>query len=185
MSSVPVKTPEFSPFWEKKCLSIIRKMNVAGHGRITKGDYEALGDRYIEIGNLDGPRAKQVKRKVVKLWDDYLSQASVNDEMNEETFIQCLKDHKDKLLESGLQMGGLFFDLIDLNGDGVIQQEEYALFLKVFRVEDEQEIKEAFKVIDTDGSGQLSHDEFIYAVCQYLMSSDESLPANSMFGSII
>jgi len=185
MASVPVKNPDFGLFWERKFLSVIRKMNVAGHGRITKGDYEALGDRYIEVGKLDGPRAKQVKRKLVKLWDDYLSQASVNDEMNEETFIQCLKDHQDRLLESCLQLGGLLFDLIDLNGDGVIQREEYALFLKVFRVEDEEEIKKAFKVIDTDGSGQLSHDEFIYAVCQYFMTNDESLPANSIFGPII
>jgi len=153
-------------------------------GKIKKSDYEDLAERYIALGKLEGVRAKQVKRKIVKIWEDYYAQSAINDELPEQEFLQCLRDHKDMLFDTCLQFFGLLFDVIDLNGDGVIQREEYALFLKVFRIEDKEDVKNAFNVVDTNGDGQLSSDEFIYAGCDYFMTNDETLPSRFIFGPI-
>jgi len=183
--SVPIKSAEFGPFWEKKFLSVLRKMRNNSGDKVKKSDYENLADRYIALGKLEGAKAKQVSRKIVKMWDDYYSQSAIKDEIGERALLQCIRDRKDRILETCLQIVGIFFDLADLNGDGVIREDEYALFLKLFGVENKTEVKKAFQVIDTNGNGELTHDEFLYAGCQYFMTNDETLPANFIFGPIM
>jgi len=184
-NSVPIKQLDSGPFWEKKFLSIFRRLSLTGDGLIKKSDYAAWGDRYIEVGKIDGVKAKQIKRKLVKIWHDYLGLDAVNDEIGEKAFIQCLLKHKDRILETAMQLMSLMFDLADLNGNGVISKDEYELFLRVFNVNDPGAAETAFKIIDTNGNDELSYDEFVYAGCQYFLSNDESLPATHMFGPLI
>jgi len=125
----------FGPFWQKKLLSFFRKMNVAGDGLLSRNDYASLAERYIELGKLDGVKAKQVRRKLVKIWDDFLASSSTDDKIDEATYLQAVKDRGDLQLETCILFFDLWFDVIDLNGDGVIGKKEFALFLNVFGVD--------------------------------------------------
>jgi len=183
--SVPVKTPDFGPFWEKKFLSFHRKIATGGDGKIRRSDYEQMAARYVELGHLDGVKAKQVNRKLVQIWKDYLEQDATNGAIHELDFLRCVRDRKDRVLETTIQFLILFFDLIDLNANAVITKTEYTLLLKVIRVEDADDIEKAFDAVDLNRDGQISHDEFLYAGCEYFMSNDESLPSSYMFGPLI
>jgi len=182
-SSTPA--PVLGPFWAKKVLSFYRRVRMEEDENIRQSDFQHMADRYIELGNLDGVKAKQVTRKALRLWDDFLAHAATNGEIHELDLIQGLRDRKDKLYEACILIFGLCFDLIDLNGDGVIQKEEYALFLKVANAHDEGNLERAFRAIDTDDDGHISHEEFIHAGCEYFMTDDESLPSTYMFGPLI
>jgi len=183
--SVPIKTPVLGPFWEKKLVSFYRRVGMGGDGKIRKSDYERMADRYIQLGKLDEVKAKQVTRKAVKIWEDFLVHLATNGEITEAALVQGHRDNKYKLLETCILVFVLNFDLIDLNGNGVIQKKEYALFLKVVNADQEGNLERAFKAIDTNHDGQFSQDEFIHAGCEYFMTDDESLPSTYMFGPLI
>jgi len=172
------------PFWERKVKSFLRRMDADGDGYITKKDYERLADRYTEMAKLDDVKAKQVRRKLVKVWYDYFESDAVNGRVDETVYIQVLKDRKELIFETALQFHGMFFDLIDLNGDGFIQKEEFALFFRVFGIEDEQLAHQTFEALDVNGDGQLSYDEFTHAGFQFFHSGDESLPSKLLYGPI-
>jgi Ca2+-binding EF-hand superfamily protein len=176
---------EFGPFWEKKLLSFFRRVNFAKDGKLSKNDFETLADRYVKLGRLDGVAAKQVRRKIVKIWADFFATAAPNGVIDEQTFLKTMKKNEDILLRTFWQFCGLWFDAIDLNGDGVIQAAEFLLYLRAFGVDDEHAAEQAFKMMDTQRNGQLSYDEFVQAGCEYFISSDESLPSKHMFGPLI
>jgi len=176
---------ELGQFWEKKLLSFFRKMNTEGDGRLSKGDYVRMADRYIELGNLDDVKAKQVHRKMIKIWTIFFGSDSEDDTVDEATYIKAIRNHVDLILKCCVEFFNLWFDVIDLSGEGIIQKEEFAMFLKVFGVEDESDAEKAFKVIDTNEDGQLSQDEFVDFGIEYFSSDDESLPSKFMFGPLI
>jgi len=185
MSSIPIKTPVLGSFWQKKVLSFFRRVGLQGDGKIRRSDYEAAAERYIELGKLEGVQAKQVRRKATQIWDDFLAPAAPNGEIPVDDALEGFRSRSDKLLETCILIFGVLFDLIDVSGDGVIQKEEYALFLKVVNADEEGVLVQAFGAIDTDGTGQISHDEFIHAGCEYFMSDDDNLPSAYMFGALI
>jgi len=175
---------EFGPFWEKKLRSFFKRLDFEKKGKMTKNTYETLADRYIDMGHMQGVAAKQVRRKLVKLWDDFYRDSATDGAVDENAFIKAIKQREEILLKGVLLFLGLWFDVIDLNGDGLIQKEEYKLLFKAFGIEPGA-ADEAFKLIDTNKDGQISNEEFIHYGCQYFMSNDESLQSKYMFGPLV
>jgi len=177
-------TPEFGPFWEKKARSFFKKMNQNKDDRLSRNDFELLADRYIQAGRLDGVQAKQARRKIVMIWDDFLGKATKP--ITEVEFFESLRSHgKEFIIKYAVQAFGLWFDAGDVSGDGLIQQQEYVLLLKILGVEDEDAAVESFKTIDVNGNGTLSYEEFVSAGVEYFLTEDESKPSKHILGPII
>mmetsp|Transcript_6132 Transcript_6132/g.10145 ORF Transcript_6132/g.10145 Transcript_6132/m.10145 type:complete len:188 (+) Transcript_6132:127-690(+) len=68
---------------------------------------------------------------------------------------------------------------IDTNGDGVVSYEEFYAFLKPLGTENSA--REAFDLIDLDGSGTLDAKEFAEACARYFCDKEES-PYENVFG---
>jgi len=172
------------PFWERKVRTFFRCLDADGDGYLTKGDFVQLGDRYAKIGQLDDVKSKQVHRKILKVWDEYYEPDTRNGKLDEENYIKGLRRCEAMFFETAIQWHGLFFDLIDLNGDGFIQKEEFEIFHSVFGIKNKDVTTECFKAIDTNGDGKLSYDEFTHAGYQFFGSGDESLPSKFLYGPI-
>jgi len=173
------------PFWERKIRTFFKRMDANGDGFVSKQDYQWLAGKYAEHGQLNYVQAKQVSRKLEKIWDDFYEKNSKNGDSDEKAYIKSLKERKSKLFEMCQQFHGLFFDLIDLSGDGIVQSEEFALFFKVFGIGDETVAAESFKKLDTNADGKLSHDEFLKAGFEFFYSGDESLPSKHLYGPLV
>jgi len=173
------------PFWERKLKTYFRRMDSDGDGVLTKKDFDRFADRYVEFGKLDGVKAKQAHRKLMRIWYDFLEPGSINGQCDSDTYVQNCRERKAMIPKTSLQFHGLFFDLIDINGDGVIQKEEFELWFKVFGIEDKQVAHQSFSALDTNGDGQLSYDEFTHAGYQYFFSGDESLPSKLLYGPLV
>ncbi len=74
------------------------------------------------------------------------------------------------------------FDALDLDGDGLIERNEYAAFVRPLGVA-EQDARTAFSHLDRDGDGLIERDEFAQDLHDYFASDDRSAPANWFFGS--
>jgi len=172
-------------FWERKVRTFFKLVDIDGNGYITKGDYESLADRYKEMGKLDDVKAKQVRRKLVKVWFDLFEADSTDGRVDEATFCQSARKCEALIFTTATQFHGLFFDLIDLSGDGIIQKDEFRLFFKVFGIGDEQQVIQSFNGLDSNGDGELSYEEFVQAGCQYFISGDEALPSKFLYGPLV
>ncbi len=73
------------------------------------------------------------------------------------------------------------FELIDLNKNGEIGADEYALFLKAYHVKDDSNT--IFKRLDLNNDGSISLQEFINACEQFYTSDDENAVGNWLFGA--
>jgi len=173
------------PFWERKFKTYFRRMDHDGDGYMTKNDFEQLADRYAQIGNLDDVKAKQARRKILKIWYDFYEAGSTNGKIDETALINVNIIRESMMFKACVEYFGLFFDLIDINGDGFIQKEEFEIFHSAFGITRKDVTAECFKAIDTNGDGKLSCDEFIQAGYQFFTSGDESLPSKFMYGPLI
>jgi len=175
---------ELGPFWEKKIRSYFRRLDFDGDGKVSKKDYDILGDRYVELGKLDGVREKQVRRKLSKFWDEFFRAYEVYGEIEEDEYIGVVRKQEKKISPTAGIFFYTFFELMDLNGDGTVQKDEFNLFFKVFKL-DEGTAAETFKMLDTNGDGLLTEDEFVTAGREFFTSNDESLPSKHIFGPLI
>jgi len=172
-------------FWERKMRSYFRVLDVDKDSVLTMKDFERLADRYVEIGKLDEVKAKQVRRKIQKIWLDYFEKDAKNGQMNEIEFVEAIRAREALIFETAMQVHGLYFDLMDLSGDGFVQKDEFQIFHKVFSIDNEKQTAECFKSLDTDGDGQLSYEEFTHAGYEYFGSGDESLPSKYLYGPLL
>jgi len=175
---------ELGAFWERKIRSYFRRLDFDGDGKVSKRDYDILGDRYVELGKLDGIREKQVRRHLNKFWDEFFRAYEVYGSIGEDEYIGVVRKQAKQISPTAGIFFYTFFELMDLNGDGFVTKDEFNLFFKVFNL-DEATASETFKALDTDGDGRLTEDEFVTAGRQYFTSNDESLPSKIIFGPLI
>lgn len=73
--------------------------------------------------------------------------------------------------------------LLDTDGDGEVSEREFAVWQDVFRTAPEDR-DEAFRRLDTDGSGSLTVDELLSAIREYYRSPDADAAGNWLYGPI-
>jgi hypothetical protein len=74
-------------------------------------------------------------------------------------------------------------ELSDRDGDGRLSQQEYVANLRSFNV-DEAAANEAFRRLDLDGDGYLTHDEISRSVEEFFYSDDPEAPGNWLVGPV-
>eukprot|EP00106_Octopus_bimaculoides_P003193 XP_014770635.1 PREDICTED: uncharacterized protein LOC106869418 [Octopus bimaculoides] len=78
----------------------------------------------------------------------------------------------------------LIFDAMDLNGDGVIDKDEYSAFMKAFAYNGEGDPVKNFTILCQKNGDKLDRSYFADLWYQYLMSDTlEDSPGNYLFGS--
>ncbi|MGW4808140.1 EF-hand domain-containing protein [Kitasatospora sp. NPDC004272] len=76
-----------------------------------------------------------------------------------------------------------FVDLIDTDGDGEVDEQEFQVWQQVFRTAPEDRAA-AFRHLDTDASGKLSVDELLSALQEFYVSPDPAAPGNWLYGPL-
>jgi Ca2+-binding EF-hand superfamily protein len=71
--------------------------------------------------------------------------------------------------------------MVDIDGNGRISPQEYALFLKAYNV-DERLFDDIFRHLDLNGDGYLSRDEIFKLVREFYLSDDPQAPGNWLVG---
>src|SRR6218665_3728091 len=114
----------------------------------------------------------------LKVWRSWMKSAESDDNglltpsIMVESVLQQRNDpeFKEIYLASCIQ----FFRILDVNGDGVLQEEEFARSFASSGFHDKDIVRRAFEAIDLNQDGKLSVEEFSIALLQYLTSEDEN-----------
>lgn len=148
------------------------KWDVDGSGSLERADFEREADRVAGAFGAD-PRsreAKMLKEAFGNLFDYHAREAGVsgNGSVSEDQFLQI----NEKLMFSEGEASfnrvlrpvmEALVGLCDSDHDGRINQQEFIQWLKGVGVS-ESDARDAFRQIDTDGSGELTVEELLAAV---------------------
>jgi len=183
-SSAPASS--FGPFWEKKMKATFRRLDYESNGRISKKDFNAVTDYFIQLSKLDAnsKRGRQVRRRFIKVWEEFFEKSSANGQIDEIAFVQALKAvGVTKLTEAATRFSDFMFDLLDSNASGTITKEEYAAFGKVFHFEDKT-IDETFKIFNRKKDGNITDDEFLAGLREFVVGDNSKSQFSQFIGPL-
>jgi hypothetical protein len=108
------------------------------------------------------------------MWDVVLAPLAAEGPITADAYVRAQErvgfKRKSKIMFEFLY---LLFDIVDKNDDGHISLPEFRVFWQVIGA-DENHVESAFNAIDTDGDGQTSKAEFLYAGERFIASYQHS-----------
>ncbi|MER6398758.1 EF-hand domain-containing protein [Kitasatospora sp. NPDC001603] len=166
-----------------------RGADTDGDGFITRQDVRAMSERYIAARGTapDSATARRLTDGMDEFWTNVIApmdqdgDGKVDLREMTEGFKRALTDPA-RFPEQIEPVTNCFFDLVDLNGNGKIEQAEFQLMFNSISGVPGEDCAEVFAALDRDGSGALDRTEFHQAVSEFFYGDDPDAPANHLFG---
>ncbi len=179
---------EPSDFWVRKMMTHFTRLDANGDGVITEEDFDAIADRFIEVGGLDNQGAEALRSNLNAIWTNYWNAADTDRDgrVTPDEFVTSMT-HVVSAPELREKVGGplpLFFKAIDANSDGEISATDYENFFKCIGI-DPSLAEGSFNAIDSNGDGVLSEDEFVAAGEEFFLSEDVNAPTQNYWGPLV
>ncbi|AOY84314.1 MAG: hypothetical protein F6K63_22160 [Moorea sp. SIO1G6] len=171
----------------KKWTRLFHVYDANGNNVVEENDFEVIFQNVAEARNLTpgSPSYEQLHAKLIEDWEHLQKDADKNNDGKVE-LAEWLEhgDHRinsPDMYQTVIDLANQIFELLDLNGNGVITLEEYKTFYKSWRLPEEL-APEIFPKLDLSGNGSISKDEFVELVRQFHHSDDPDAPGNFLFG---
>ncbi|MET9466637.1 EF-hand domain-containing protein [Streptomyces sp. NPDC006544] len=168
-----------------------RGADVDGDGFITQRDVRMMSERYIaaRCATPDAGTAHQLTQGMDGFWTNVIAPMD-QDGDGKVDLREMTEGFKRVLTDPALYpeqiepVTNCFFDLVDLNSDGKIDQAEFQqMFNSVAGVPGE-DCAAVFAALDRDGSGALGRAEFHQALTEFFYGNNPDAPANHLFGKV-
>ncbi|MCW2897861.1 MAG: calcium-binding EF-hand-containing protein [Streptosporangiaceae bacterium] len=173
-----------SEFQRSKIAGVFDAMDADGDGFLREADFSALADRWTAIRGVAPGSADHTRLTSIMMgWWATLLAGSDLDRDNNVTLDEVLKT-VDQLAGMSHTVTGTaeaMFEATDENGDGRISPAEYNQLIEAWNgcATDTDEI---FPLLDLDGDGYLSRDEFVRLWTQFWVGDDPGVPGTWVFG---
>ncbi|MFF6804027.1 EF-hand domain-containing protein [Streptomyces sp. NPDC012616] len=168
-----------------------RGADVDGDGFITHRDVRMMSERYIGARSVapDSTTARMLTDGMDGFWTNVIApmdqdgDGKVDLREMTEGFRRVLTDPA--LYPEQIEpVTNCFFDLVDLNADGKIDQAEFKQMFGAVAGVPSEDCAAVFAALDQDGTGALDRAEFHQAVTEFFYGNDPNAPANHLFGRI-
>ena len=177
-------TEEHNAFRLRKLRTCFNGLDVDNDGYITTEDFEEMAKRFIEYGKLDEKR----RTGITKSFLDICQGLGVKDgdKMTLEQYLAgglklCENPRGPEMTKILMSMN---FDVVDVNGDGIISPEEFRLYFWCMGI-GESHAKASFEGIDTDHDGLISKEEFVAASIEFFYGFDTTSGAVLFYGPLV
>lgn len=177
-----------SPLQIEKQTHFFNILDFDRSGTIEKEDFEAIGENLCLVRDfdMDTEAYDTVMGMTASIWGHLLPFV----EGDHGTLDQWLKFMSSLLDPSNLEtykkyvlnFTSTLFKLFDINDDGFISQNEYIDLFIGLRIEVRFAPK-AFRALDDNKDGKISHDELVRSVDQFFRSNKPEALGNWLFGS--
>lgn len=168
-----------------------RGADVDGDGFITQRDVRMMGERYLAARGAapDSEPARLLTEGLDGFWSNVIAPMD-QDGDGKVDLREMTEGFRRVLTASDLYpqqiepVTDCFFDLVDLNGDGRIDQAEFQQMFDAVAGVPGEDCAAVFAALDRDGSGALDRAEFHQAVAEFFYGDDPDAPANHLFGRL-
>ena len=169
----------------KKLPNLFNLHDTDRDGRIRQADYDQVAQDLARGRGMaaDSPEAQELRSRFATAWDS-MSEFADADGLSLDGWLAYWDRviSTDGMYEKVLSpIGEFVFSMLDRDGSGSVNAQEYIMFYKVMSFE-EDEAREVFQQLDSDGSGSLSREEILAMLEQYFLSDDPAAPGNRFFG---
>jgi len=102
-------------------------------------------------------------------------------------FVESVKQQKNdtEFKDTYRELCRQYIHILDVNGDGFLQEEEYARSFASAGFKDKGIIRRSFEAIDVNEDGKLSLEEFSNAMVEYLTSDDDKSRYTELWGPLV
>jgi Ca2+-binding EF-hand superfamily protein len=176
---------------ELKYRQWFRGADVDSDGVITRQDVLLMAERYIAARG-DAAQSTTARRLIEELdafWNHVIApmdqdgDGKVDLREMTEGFRRALTDPD--LYPQQIQLvADCYFDLIDLDGSGKLDQSEFEQIFGLAGNLPFEYCAAVFAALDLDGSGTLDRAEFHQALAEFFYGNDPDAPANHLFGRV-
>ena len=182
-------TEEQRAYHLKKMRTRFARLDLNKDGFISHEDYELMGKRLAEHGNLTKEQAESVHKSLMVIADNIVLlkrgekipiQKAI--QKSTESLLNCAPDKRKAM--AGVH--SILFDIIDLNKDGHISPEELKVYFKVIAPElSEADVSKIFEVMDTNKTGEISREELVCASEDFFYGAEETELSKVFMGPLL
>jgi hypothetical protein len=175
-----------SAFYLRKLRTYFAATDADKDGVLTENDYRQMAKKFIEIVKLDAKHGERIYALAQKMWDEFLKGSTTDGKsLSQDQLIASITKRRSdpKFVETIKQLLTTQFHEIDVNKDGLIQEDEYVVVFQI-RGLNASDAPASFKAIDTNGDGAISLDEFLTAGAEFFTSEDENSPSRLFWGPL-
>jgi Ca2+-binding EF-hand superfamily protein len=177
-------------FRKRKLMVLFDMYDIDKNGLLEQADYERIGQNLAASLHYQpgSPEYARLSASQMAVWNSIyqLCGAPASQSVTPEEYLaaldQLLSDKNNYQTIVGTWTDSLI-ELSDQDGDGRLSQQEYVANARSFNI-DEEAATEAFRRLDRNGDGYLTHDEISQGVEEYFYSDDPQAPGNWLGGPI-
>ena len=175
-----------SDFQRRKISGVFGAMDADDDGYLTESDFRALTARWLDLRGTGGGTPEGEKLAAIMMgWWVTLRDASDRDRDGKVSLDEVLAvvDELPKMPGAVTGTAAAMFEAVDENGDGTISAAEYRRMIAAWSGTGIP-TDEVFALLDTDGDGRLSHDEFTGHWYEFWAGDDPAAPGSAVFGRV-
>ncbi|XP_013402662.1 sarcoplasmic calcium-binding protein-like [Lingula anatina] len=172
--------------WRRKMRTTFRCLDANSDGYITKEDYAITARRCAQFLNLNDERAQHILNQRMAMWEIIPKGTEDPSKVSEEEYINSAPPvfNRNSFRQEFLPMViSMDFDAMDIDGDGLISNEEHKAFFYGLHIPVD-ESKKIYDVMDTNKDGLISIDEFAHAWTEFFLTEDPNNIYDVLFGKL-
>ncbi|SEF31976.1 Ca2+-binding protein, EF-hand superfamily [Amycolatopsis pretoriensis] len=173
-------------FQRRKISTVFGAMDADADGYLTESDFRALTARWLDVRGTDAGTPEGEKLATIMMgWWATLLDASDRDRDGKVTLDEVLSvvDELPTMPTAVTGTAAAMFEAVDENGDGTISAAEYRRMIEAWSGAGVP-TDEVFALLDTDGDGRLSHDEFTGHWYEFWAGDDPAAAGSWVFGRV-
>jgi len=171
-----------SDFQRRKISGVFGAMDADHDGFLTEADFRALTTRWLDVRGTDAgtPEGERLAAIMMGWWSTLDAAAGRGGQVSLDQVLRVV-DELPKMPDAVTGTASAMFEAVDENGDGVISAAEYHRLIAAWNGVDTP-TEDAFALLDTDGDGRLSRDEFTRHWFEFWAGDDPAAPGSRVFG---
>jgi Ca2+-binding EF-hand superfamily protein len=178
-------------FQKKKLTTLFKALDMDKNGVMERSDYETIAKNLAAArGKAPGsPEYQTIYSKQMATWNQV--RAFEDKKGTGKVSLEgWFKFHDQMLSQPGMfdavvkMTAAFLFDMLDMNGDGKIELDEYNTYLETHNVETGAWVPEVFDANDRNHDGVISREELLQVLDEFYRSDDPKAPGNRFYGPL-